>query len=160
MFLFNRHPFDLPNEKYKSFKPEKVVRKSKLKYIPLYSPVPCCRRHISDDSDHDISDETKLENSWTETSRRRSFSESSLCDVSSLSPDNSRPLTPDLNRCTMPIKRASHLSKYLNTSTPPTKRKVSSTRQKSSGRVLTSAKSIELMKEKERKSKKKSERKK
>ena len=33
VFPFNRHPFDLPNEKYKSFKPEEVVRKSKLKYI-------------------------------------------------------------------------------------------------------------------------------
>ena len=51
----------------------------------------------------------------------------------------------------MPVKRASCLSKYLNTPTPPTKRKVSSTRPKSSGRVLTSAKSIELMEEKERK---------
>ena len=46
MFPFNRHPFDLPNEKYKSFRPKEVVRKSKLKYIPLYSPAPCCRRHI------------------------------------------------------------------------------------------------------------------
>ena len=51
----------------------------------------------------------------------------------------------------MPVKRASHLSKCLNTPTPPTKCKVSSTRPKSPGRVLTSAKSIELMEEKERK---------
>ena len=48
----------------------------------------------------------------------------------------------------MPIKRTSHLSKYLSTPTPP---KVSTARPKSSGRVLTSAKSIELMEEKEQK---------
>ena len=50
----------------------------------------------------------------------------------------------------MPVKRASCLSKYLNIPTPPTKHKwVSSTRPKSSGRILTSVKSIELMEEKE-----------
>ena len=48
----------------------------------------------------------------------------------------------------MPVKRTSHLIKYLNTPTPP---KVSIARPKSSGRVLTSAKSIELMEEKEQK---------
>ena len=51
----------------------------------------------------------------------------------------------------MPVKRISRLSKYLITPTPPTESKGASARPKSSGRVLTSAKSIELMEEKERK---------
>lgn len=109
-------------------------KKSKLKYIPLYSPAPCHRRHISNDSN--LSDETTIENSWTETSRRRLYLESLLCDVSFLSPENSRPLTPDMKKYMMPVKRTSHLSKYLNTPAPW---------------VLTSAKSIELMEEKEKK---------
>ena len=47
VFPFNKHehPFELPTEKYRSFNPEEVVKKSKLKYIPLYSPTPCRRRH-------------------------------------------------------------------------------------------------------------------
>ena len=56
-----------------------------------------------------------------------------------------------MKKCMMPVKRTSHISKYLNTPTPPIKRKVSIARPKSSGRVLTSAKSIELMEEKEQK---------
>ena len=55
----------------------------------------------------------------------------------------------------MPVKRISRLSKYLITPTPPTKSKAASARPKSSGRVLTSAKSIELMEEKERKKREK-----
>ena len=102
-------------------------------------------------NDSDLSDEMATENSWTETSRRRSFSESSLCDVSFVSLENTRPLTPDMKKCMMPVKRTSRLSKYLITPTPPTKCKVSNARPKSSGRVLTSAKSIELLEEKEQK---------
>ena len=33
VFPFNKHPFDLPTEKYRSFNPEEVVKESKLKYI-------------------------------------------------------------------------------------------------------------------------------
>jgi len=153
IFPFNRHPFDLPEEKCKSFKPEDVVKKSKLKYIPLYSPAPRHRKHTSNSSDGDLSDKSGAENSCIEIDhavRRRSFSESSLCDVSLHSPHDDRPYTPDLNKCMMPVKRVSHLSKYLITPTPPRSASVSS-RPKSSGRVLTSAKSIELMEEKERK---------
>ena len=71
VFPFNKHPFELPAEKYRSFNPEEVVKKSKLKYILLYSPTPCRRRH-------NLSDETTVENSCTQTSGRRSYSESSL----------------------------------------------------------------------------------
>ena len=63
VFPFNKHPFELPAEKYRSFNPEEVVKKSKLKYIPLYTPTSCRRRHISNDSD--LSDETTVENSCT-----------------------------------------------------------------------------------------------
>ena len=39
VFPFNRHPFDLPEEKYKSFNPEEVVKKSKLiKIHPIIQP--------------------------------------------------------------------------------------------------------------------------
>ena len=51
----------------------------------------------------------------------------------------------------MPVKRIDCLSKYLSTPISPTESKAASARLKSSGRVLTSAKSIELMEEKERK---------
>ena len=102
---------------------------------------------ISNDSD--LSDERTIENSFTEIScsMRRSYSESLPCDVSFLSPENSRPFTPDMKKYMMPVKRISHLSKYLNTPTPQIKNKVSSGRPRSSGRVLTSAKNIELMEE-------------
>ena len=153
VFPFNRHPFDLPEEKYKSFKPDEVVKKSKLRYIPLYSPALHHSKDASKDNDCS-SDEATDENSYAEasqTSRRRSVSESSLCDVSFRTPDNSRPLTPDLNKCMMPVKRVSRQKKYLITPTPPRKSKVSSARPKPSGRVLTSAESIKLMEEKERK---------
>ena len=103
-------------------------------YVVLATPL-----HISDGSD--LSDETTIE----KTSRRRFYSESSLCDVSF---KNRRPLTPNMEKCMVPVKRTSHLSKYLNTLTPP---KVVIASPKSSGRVLTSAKSIELMEEKEQK---------
>ena len=33
VFPFNKYPFDLPTEKYRSFNPEEVVKESKLKYI-------------------------------------------------------------------------------------------------------------------------------
>ena len=54
--------------------------------------------------------------------RRRSFSESSLCGVSLRSLNDSRPHTPDLNKCMMPVKRVSWLSKYLIYPTPPKNR--------------------------------------
>ena len=60
VFPFNKHTFDLPTEKYRSF--------------------------------------------------------NSLCDVSF---ENRRLLTLDMKKCMMPVKRTSHLSKYLNTPTPP-----------------------------------------
>ena len=50
----------------------------------------------------------------------------------------------------MPIKRISH-QKNLITSIPPRKSKVSSARPKPSERVLTSAESIKIMEEKEKK---------
>ena len=156
VFPFNRHPFDLPEEKYKSFKPEEVVKKSKLRCIPLYSPALHHSKDVSKDGDCSSSDEASDENLYAEagqlqTSRRRSVSESSLCNVSFRTPDNSRPLTPDSSKCMMPVKRISRQKKYLITPTPPRKSKVSSARPKPSGRVLTSAESIKLMEEKERK---------
>ena len=102
--------------------------------------------HISNDSD--LSDERTIENIFTEISccMRRFYLESLPCDVSFLRPENSRPFTPDMKKYMIPVKRISHLSKYLNTPTPP-KNKVSSGMSRFSGRVLTSAKSIELMEE-------------
>ena len=49
-----------------------------------------------------------IENSWMVTSRRRSLSESSLCDVSFLSHDNSRPLSYSrlAQRCMIPVTGA------------------------------------------------------
>ena len=51
----------------------------------------------------------------------------------------------------MPVKRTSHISKFLNTPTQPKKREISSAKPNSSGTVSTSAKSIELMEEEEQK---------
>ena len=160
VFPFNRHPFDLPEEKYKSFNPEEVAKKSKLRYIPLNSPAlhPSHNKDISKDNDCSSSDETTDENSLAcketnHTSRRRSFSESS---ISFYIPDKSRALTPDWNKCMMPVKRVSRQKKYLVTLTLPRKSKVSGARPRPCGRVLTSAKSIELMEEKERKKQEKS----
>ena len=150
VFPFNRHPFELPEEKYKS---EEVVKKSKLRYIPLYSPALHHSRNSTKDSDCS-SDETTNETSYAEashTSRRRSFSESSLCDASFDNPScKSRPLTPDSNKCMMPVKRVSRQKKYLITPTPPRKSNMSGARPKPSGRVLTSTKSIQLIEEKEK----------
>ena len=86
-----------------------------------------------------------------QTSRRRSVSESSLCNVSFCTSDNSRSLIPDSNKCNVSkesvVKR---MFSYTYTT------KVSSTRPKLPGRVLTSAESnIMLMEEKKGRSRRK-----
>ena len=107
VFPFNNHPFDLPKEKHKSFKPEEVVKKSKLRYIPLYSPVLRHSKDVSKENDYTydkLSDENLCELGTSQTNRRQSFSKSS-CDTSFHTPESKRPLTPDSNKCKMPIKR-------------------------------------------------------
>ena len=148
VFPFNKHPFDLPCEAYASFKPDEVVKKSKLKYIPLYSPAPSRKERTSNDSTCGLLDETTVKDSHTDhsqTSRRRSLSDSSLCETSF---EAGRSRTPDANKCMMPLRRESHLSRYL--STPPLPPSVTN-RPKSSGRVLTSSECIKSLEMKERK---------
>ena len=39
VYPFNREVFDVPEERYTSFKPEKLSEISGLKFIPMHSPM-------------------------------------------------------------------------------------------------------------------------
>ena len=113
---FNRMAFDIPEEEYTSFKPEALLQKSGLKYIPLYSPIRCradpsgsttsptSPLHFStptkyDDSSFSDSVEDSLAQ-YSVVGMQHSHSDSSLYDRSILTQ------TPDQSKCTMLLRRA------------------------------------------------------
>ena len=75
-------------------------------------------------------------------SRQHSYSESSLCDLSF-------DYTADESKCSMPLRKATSLSDFLVTPTPPSR--LITKRPKSCGRVLTSSENIRQLEEKEEK---------
>ena len=158
VFPFNRDTVALPSEQHKaSFKPETVLKKSKLKYIPLYSPAPVKKSQKSSQTTPSLSSPlnfsvvNKSPSDYGILDRRYSYSESSLHDLSYQTPDVTRAQTPDL--CMMAAKRVSQLDKFLVIPTPPVEKAAS--QPKPSGRILTSQECIKSIEEKERKQKEK-----
>ena len=121
VFPFSRHAVHLPLEEHASFKPEEVVNKFKLKYIPLYSPAPVKRCQVSCQTMSSLSSPqacSTVEKSMISRGaldKRHSYSESSLCDLESSLFDLSLK-TPEVTRawmqspelCIMATKRISH----------------------------------------------------
>ena len=133
---------------------------SKLKYIPLYSPAPVKISHTSSQTTpfQPLLNSSAINQSTScvVSDRRRSFSDSSLCDLSFQTPGLtiSMAQTPDAHgadKCIMPVKRTSHLDHFLVTSTPPNKK--TANRPKPSRRILTSKECIKIVEEKEREKK-------
>ena len=110
--------------KFLSFEPKLLPSKSGLAYISLYSPVRPC---IPQDKDQHNSDPLELHSS----SEKEPYSDSSV------------------SRCLyMPTQRPTVLNKFLKVPLPLNKQLTK--REKSSGRVLTSAECIRVMEEKEK----------
>ena len=90
VYPFSSHAVHLPLEEHASFKPEAVVKKSKLKYIPLYSPAPVKKCQMSCQTTPSFSSPQAcytVEKSMIRhgaLDKRRSYSKSSLCDLESL----------------------------------------------------------------------------
>ena len=131
---FDRTVIEVPDTKeneYSCFKPESVVQRYGLAYIPLYSP-----GHSLKAPKSRVVQQTprKLEPCFNENSR--STSEDSL-----LSPEAS--FIPSV-----PLRRATSLSNFLIPPLPPSK--IPTKHGKSSGKVLTSIENIEMIEEKER----------
>ena len=160
---FNRRALTLPEEQYTSFKPESLPRISGLKYIPMYSPMRChdyfdCNRpnsttqRVSTPIGHVSSSSDLFEDSLQECSplcRQRSYSESSLYDTAALDCSATVALTPEHSRCLLTLRRATSLSNFLETPTPPSR--LVAKKPKSCGRVLTSRDNIQQLKDKEAK---------
>ena len=110
--------------KFSSFEPESLPSKSGLAYIPLYSPA---RPRIPRDIDQHNPDPSELSSSSEED------------------PDSDS----SANRCLyMPTQRTTAINKFLKAPLPPNKQPTK--REKSSGRVLTSAECMKIMEEKEK----------
>ena len=110
--------------KFSSFEPESLPSKSGLAYIPLYSPT---RPRITQDKDQ--------------------------CSLDTIESHSSEEEDPDsdssANKCLyVPTQRPAVLNKFLKVPIPPNKQPTK--REKSSGRVLTSAECMRIMEEKEK----------
>ena len=158
VYPFNRRAVDLSLEQHASFKPEAIVKKSKFKYIPVYSPAPVKKSQVSSQTTPSLTSQpsSKVDKSYTiygALDKRRSYSESSLHDLESSLHDK----TPDVTRaqmqspdlCIMQTNRISSLNQFLVAQTPPAKK--AACRPKASGRVLTSSECVKMIEEKERK---------
>ena len=110
--------------KFSSFEPESLPSKSGLAYIPLYSPA---RPHISQDKDQHGLDSIESHSSSVED------------------PDSDSSTSRSLY---MPTQRHKPLNTLLKIPIAPNKQPTK--REKSSGRVLTSAECIRTMEEKEK----------
>ena len=147
---FNREVLVKPEEKYTSFRPEKLPELSGLKYIPMYSPRrPQSLHTTSCEASTPVKYGASSPDSSTPvhtplSSMQRSFSESNLHDMSL---DQSA----DESKCLMPFPRASCLRQHLVTPKPPSR--AISKRPKSCGRVLTSRENVKELEEKEQKKK-------
>ena len=156
VYPFNREALVLPEEEYTSFKLEALPQISGLKYIPMYtvqhvlelnlnlSPASLPQR-VSTPIERGSGFNDLLDDSLPECSllsRQHSYSESSLCDLSF-------DYTADQSKCSMPLRKATSLSDFLVTPTPPSR--LVTKRPKSCGRVLTSSENIRQLEEKEEK---------
>ena len=158
VYPFNREALVLPEEEYTSFKLEALPQISGLKYIPMYSPArprtesvhfnlspASLPQRVSTPIERGSGFNDLLDVSLPECSllsRQHSYSESSLCDLSF-------DYTADESKCSMPLRKATSLSDFLVTPTPPSR--LVTKRPKSCGRVLTSNENIRQLEEKEEK---------
>ena len=122
--------------------------------MPLYNPAPVKISHVSSQTTplQPLLNSSTINQSTScaVSDRRRSFSESSLYDLSFQTPSLTIAQTPDAhgaNKCIMPVKRTSHLDHFLVTSTPPNKK--TANQPKPSGRILTSKECIKIVEKKE-----------
>ena len=127
VYPFNREALVLPEEEYTSFKPEALPQISGLKYIPMYSPArpelnlnlspASLPQRVSTPIERGSGFNDLLDDSLPECSllrRRHSYSESSLCDL----PFDH---TADESKCSMLLRKATSLSDFLVTPTPPSR---------------------------------------
>lgn len=137
---------EIEEEAYTKFQPDKLVRKTGLKFIPMYCPSPC---RISS---------TPRSTKANESSNAHHL-KSNENPANTLSP-------PTLNErfsreASVPLRSSTNLSGFLIPPVPPNK--IPSDRVKSCGRCLTSAEGLRMIEDKEKKKqekiKKKEERK-
>ncbi len=163
VYPFDREALVLPEEKYTSFKPETLPQRSGLKYIPMYSPMrprpePLCSSPFPDCSSRRVSTPAEDSSAGIEffddslqLLECSSHSESFLYDLPAFDQTASVAHTPDQSKCSLALGRATALSQFLVTPTPPSK--LPTKRPKSCGRVLTSRENLQDLEEKEQKKK-------
>ena len=108
VFPFNRHAVVLPLEEHcQAFKPEEVLKKSKLKYVPMYSPAPVKKCQVSSQTTPSlISPQTSSTiTTYGALNKRHSYSESSLYDLESPDVSGAQIPSPDHDLCIMQTKK-------------------------------------------------------
>lgn len=149
IYPFNRDVFDLPDESYTAFKPERLLEISGLKFIPMHSPMQrattlCSSSMKACSTPFAHSTKACQEPSLLDCSKLDSV----LLDESFTSNEAvpSQTLLNDSD-CTVSIRRTTGLSDLLKLPSPSKKMH----KPKFSGNVLTSLTSIKLREEKENK---------
>ena len=141
---FNRHALKVPgmeSKVFSLFQPERLVEKTGLKYIPLYSPSRRQSKVLEDNSNTPLLHRSGIPNVMME-------------NESDIMMETGRPPPPNTigarfhREASVPLRTSTNLTNFLNPPIPPSK--IPTKKVKSCGKCLTNAEGLRQIEEKQK----------
>lgn len=142
VYPFSRMPGP-EEEEYREFQPDRLAKKTGLKYIPMHCPSPF-RKHMTPKS--------SAVTPWASAAEEDSldYAPKPIHPVSCVDSISPPTLSQRFSRASsVPLRTTTNLSTFFNVPIPP--HMLPTTKQKSCGRCLTSEEGLRIVKEKEEK---------